>query len=166
MSPGVCAETGTSRFTVRYAQSSRCLAAAGSRRTTAIGDGFDDIKKVGQFIFIRHGEKTVNDDQTILASQGYIRAINLDKVFGRGNTAPGTYNTPDIIYAMNQNKVTSSRRPFDTVAPLAIKLGMDPVLGERTGDHGDGVFDAQITRDDHDKLRKNIAKHADESYKK
>ncbi len=47
-------------------------------------------------------------------------------------------------------KPTSSRRPFDTVAPLAVSLGMNPVLGDRTGDHGDGVFDAQINRDDHD----------------
>ncbi|BDA42955.1 hypothetical protein COCOBI_03-8480 [Coccomyxa sp. Obi] len=150
---------GKSRSTVR------CFAAAGSRRATAVGRGFDNIKKIGQFIFIRHGEKTVDDNQTGLSTQGFIRATNLDKVFGRGNTAPGTYNTPDIIYAMKQKKVSSSRRPFDTVAPLAIKLGMDPVMGDRTGHHGDGVFDAQITRDDHDKLRDNIVEHAEDSYK-
>ena len=46
--------------------------------------------------------QTVDDKQTTLSTQGVNRAIHLDKVFGRGNTAPGTYNTPDIIYAMNQ----------------------------------------------------------------
>lgn len=47
-------------------------------------------------------------------------------------------------------KATSSRRPFDTVAPLGVQLGMDPQMGERTGSRGENVFDAKIRRDDID----------------
>ncbi len=45
-------------------------------------------------------------------------------------------------------KPTSSTRPFDTTAPLGVNLGMMPVMGERTGQHGDRVFDATFYKDD------------------
>lgn len=45
--------------------------------------------------------KETSDD---LSPQGYYRAANLHRVFGRGNTQPG-YNTPDVIYAMKSQPV-------------------------------------------------------------
>ncbi|EIE24417.1 hypothetical protein COCSUDRAFT_61842 [Coccomyxa subellipsoidea C-169] len=92
------------------------------------------------------------DDKPGLCAQGRVRAAHIPKVFGKGRTALDTYNSPNIIYAMKQKKITSSRRPFDTLVPLAVELGMDPVMGGRTGDHGEN--------DLHD----NILKHAEDSY--
>ena len=43
-----------------------------------------------------------------LSSMGRFRADNLWRVFGAGNTPPGAYSTPDVIYAMKAGDVRAS----------------------------------------------------------
>lgn len=59
-------------------------------------------------------------DEAGLSLQGRSRAANIPKVFGKGFTAPDTYNTPDIIYAMKQGKVrpSSNDHSFGSVGIL------------------------------------------------
>ena len=129
----------------------------------------------------------ISNDYPDLNDQGYFRADNLYKIFGHGAPPPGTYNTPDVIYAMKKGEVglaschdwprcqvtillacvtmtvaygrkvgvhvsmqkrRNSNRPYETVKPLAEKLGMDPVMDERTPTKG-GVFDNTYLEGEH-----------------
>jgi phosphohistidine phosphatase SixA len=63
---------------------------------------------------IRHGEKPDSSDDPDLAPKGYDRANALARVF------PSRFCVPDFIWATAPSK--HSRRPLETVAPLAKAL--------------------------------------------
>ncbi|CAL5223527.1 g6059 [Coccomyxa viridis] len=120
------------------------------------------FNKARQFIFIRHGEKPPKDENgketsDDLSQQGYFRAANLHQVFGKGST-PSGYNTPDVIYAMkSQPKSDASNRPFETVEPLAVALGMKPTEDQRTQEApGVNVFDNCFEVDQHTELKHDV----------
>ena len=76
-----------------------------------------------QIIFIRHGEKT-NDDDVNLSPVGQVRAMELPNYFNRMIT-DGKFEKPDFIVAMKQKKKgKSSNRPVQTITPLADQLGL------------------------------------------
>lgn len=52
-----------------------------------------------------HSCAQVDNDHPYLSDMGYFRAANLDKVFGRDATSHGAFNSPSVIYAMQQGKV-------------------------------------------------------------
>jgi hypothetical protein len=79
--------------------------------------------------FIRHGEKKANSKE--LSHKGFLRAKCLKTLFTT------TYPTPDRILAQRIGKY-SSKRPIQTVKPLAENLGVKIELCE--GDDYQCVF--------------------------
>jgi hypothetical protein len=91
-------------------------------------------------LIIRHAEKpeeswpgpglTVNGvpDDKSLVIRGWQRAGSWSALFGTGLGSPD-YPRPDLIYAADPNGTVShetSQRPFETVTPLAARLGPNP----------------------------------------
>jgi hypothetical protein len=91
-------------------------------------------------LIIRHAEKpeeswpgpgfTVNGvpDDKSLVIRGWQRAGSWSALFGTGRGSPD-YPKPDLIYAADPNGTISpetSQRPFQTVTPLADRLGSRP----------------------------------------
>ncbi len=74
-------------------------------------------------IFIRHGEKPVNDSGQ-LTCKGLNRALALPGVL------IGRYGKPDAIFAAGpkENKPGSSLRPLTTITPTAIRLSLPIVI--------------------------------------
>jgi broad specificity phosphatase PhoE len=71
-------------------------------------------------LIIRHAEKP--SDGAGLSPEGKDRAAALPKLFMKSDTRPNPYPTPDFIIAAKNSD--ESRRPVDTVTPLADKLGL------------------------------------------
>ena len=69
-------------------------------------------------ILIRHGEK-ISDDYTDLSPEGQARADCLPELFTKENIG----YIPSKIYA--NKRTDTSTRPYDTVIPLAKKLGLE-----------------------------------------
>ena len=91
-------------------------------------------------LIIRHAEKpgeswpgtglTVNGvpDERSLVIRGWQRAGSWSALFGTGLGGPD-YPAPSVIYAADPNASAgdeTSQRPFETVTPLAARLGLTP----------------------------------------
>jgi hypothetical protein len=91
-------------------------------------------------IIIRHAEKPGESwpgsgltqdgvpDKKSLVIRGWQRAGSWSALFGAG-LGGLNYPAPSVIYAADPNATTGdepSRRPFETVSPLAIRLGLTP----------------------------------------
>jgi hypothetical protein len=74
-----------------------------------------------QVLIIRHAEKVANSDD--LSPVGYIRANALVQYFEKDSEVT-RYGTPVAIYAMGSGDQDSSKRPVETVTPLAKALGL------------------------------------------
>lgn len=98
-----------------------------------------------KIMIIRHGEKpaggnrpplgvTVDGepDAKSLSVQGWIRAGALVVFFGVPGGSPPELDVPDVIYASSPSG--PSKRPLQTVAPLAAKLGLTPKTSFTKGD--------------------------------
>ena len=72
-------------------------------------------------IFIRHGEKSKNDDIN-LSSAGYVRRNHLP--YFLLNKKQHSFNIPERIIAMKQHHSTSSNRPYQTVSMLGYELNV------------------------------------------
>ena len=103
-------------------------------------------------LIIRHGEKPGEvwpgpgttpegkSDANSLVVRGWQRAGSWCALFGGGlNTSD--YPTPSVIYAANPDArgPETSQRSFQTVAPLAAKLGLNPVKKYAVGQEADLV---------------------------
>eukprot|EP00884_Botryococcus_braunii_P005979 jgi/Botrbrau1/15382/Bobra.43_2s0012.2 len=105
----------------------------------------DSMHSIGQIILIRHAEKEKFDKNEAkgtdngedvenhllkdrkeknenLSYKGVCRAEFLATYFMEANKP---FNTPDVLYAMQQKGPGSSNRPFQTIAPLARRLGVN-----------------------------------------
>jgi hypothetical protein len=105
-------------------------------------------------LIIRHGEKPGrgwpgpgttpegNSDPESLVIRGWQRAGAWSVLFG-ADLSDSNYPKPDIIYAANPigEDPDTSQRPFQTVTPLAEKLGRDPVKKHAVGQEEDLVTD-------------------------
>lgn len=83
-------------------------------------------------LIVRHAEKT-SDDESQLSPRGRARAKALAEIF----TDPANKNrlgTPDFIFAAAPKHEDSSVRPYQTIAPLARRLGIE-VNQEYTKDY-------------------------------
>lgn len=80
----------------------------------------ENLRKLAQVIFIRHGEKD-KDDAVHLDKVGMVRAVYLPD-FLLDKESP--WKRPDVIYAMKQKHAYGSRRPLETVLPLANRLAL------------------------------------------
>src|SRR3569833_2904559 len=87
----------------------------------------ENLRKLAQVIIIRHGEKDDNDP-VHLDRAGMVRAVKLPD-FLLDTQSP--WKRPDVIYAMKQHDAGSSRRPLETVAPLADRLGLTVKEGKQ-----------------------------------
>jgi hypothetical protein len=91
-------------------------------------------------LIIRHAEKPGESwpgsgltldgvpDKKSLVIRGWQRAGSWSALFGAGFGGLD-YPTPDVIYAADPNATTGdepSQRPFETVIPLAARLGLTP----------------------------------------
>jgi hypothetical protein len=93
-----------------------------------------------KIIIIRHGEKppplgvTIEGDPDAksLSVRGWVRAGALVAYFAPPGGAPAAAAVPDVIYA--SSPAGPSRRPLQTVAPLAEKLGLQPKTRLTKGD--------------------------------
>jgi len=99
-------------------------------------------------LIIRHAEKpdrgwpgpgiTVNGgtDDTSLVVRGWQRTGAWASLFGAG-LGGAEFPRPALIYAADPNSTASSRsssRPFETITPLAARLGLTPVVTFAVGD--------------------------------
>jgi hypothetical protein len=101
-------------------------------------------------LIIRHAEKPGESwpgpgltpdgvpDKKSLVVRGWQRAGSWSALFGAGLGGPD-YPTPSVIYAADPTAMSGdepSQRPFETVAPLAARLGLTPntkfALGQET----------------------------------
>jgi hypothetical protein len=104
-------------------------------------------------LIIRHGEKPGegvwpgpgttpegNEDSDSLVIRGWQRAGSWYALFGAGLNS-SDYPKPAVIYAANPDAKgpEHSQRPFQTVTPLAAKLGPDPVTTYAVGQEEDLV---------------------------
>jgi hypothetical protein len=103
-------------------------------------------------LIIRHGEKPGeawpgpgttpegNSDPHSLVIRGWERAGSWAALFGAG-LSNADYPEPTVIYAANPDgtDVETSQRPFQTVIPLAAKLGLDPIKNFAVGQESDLV---------------------------
>jgi hypothetical protein len=91
-------------------------------------------------LIIRHAEKPGESwpgsgltadgvpDEKSLVIRGWQRAGTWSALFGAG-LGGSDYPVPSVIYAANPNATTGdepSQRPFETVTPLAARLGLTP----------------------------------------
>ena len=74
-------------------------------------------------LIIRHGEKPPPDATSVdLSAEGKDRAEALPKLFLKADGRPDPFPTPDFLFATKDSK--KSRRPNETIAPLAKALGL------------------------------------------
>jgi hypothetical protein len=78
-----------------------------------------------QILVIRHAEKTGDKGDVHLSKQGQKRAEVLYQLFLASKDRPDSFPTPDFIFAASD--ATDSRRPVETVTPLAMKLKL-PII--------------------------------------
>src|SRR5258708_2028088 len=95
-------------------------------------------------MIIRHGEKPLGGnpphgvtwdgapDAKSLTVQGWARAGALVALFAAPGGSPPDLGLPDVIYASSPSG--PSKRPLQTVAPLAEKLGLKPKTSFTKGD--------------------------------
>jgi hypothetical protein len=76
-------------------------------------------------------EKGVADDKSLVI-RGWQRAGAWAALFGAG-FGGGNYPQPSVIYAANPSQAPS-QRPFETISPLAARLGLTPVVKYGLGD--------------------------------
>lgn len=69
-----------------------------------------------RLLIMRHAEKTGDNSDPYLSAEGQSRAERL------ATYIPQTFGTPDFLIAAKTSK--KSRRPYDTIAPLANALGL------------------------------------------
>jgi hypothetical protein len=101
-------------------------------------------------LIIRHAEKPVDSspdpgltadgiaDDKSLVIRGWQRAGSWSALFGTG-LGGSDFPTPSVIYAANPTAQTGdepSQRPYETISPLAARLGLNPeieyALGQET----------------------------------
>jgi hypothetical protein len=85
----------------------------------------DDAPKTypAHILIIRHAEKPPADAASPdLSAEGRDRAEALPKLFLKADNRPEPFPTPDFLFATGDSK--DSRRPTETVAPLAKALGL------------------------------------------
>ena len=75
-----------------------------------------------QILLIRHAEKTGDKTDVHLSKKGQERAEVLYQLFVASKDRPDPFPTPDFIFAASNGK--DSRRPLETVTPLAMRLKM------------------------------------------
>jgi hypothetical protein len=83
-------------------------------------DGAPNAKFPQHVLIVRHAEKTTDKDNIHLSPKGKERALLLDKLFTASKDRPDPFPMPDFIFAAAHH--ADSRRPVDTVTPLAGKL--------------------------------------------
>jgi hypothetical protein len=79
-----------------------------------------------QVVLLRHGEKDLTGDN--LSKRGFERASALVPYFTK-NPAPVLIDQAVAIYAQPASKNHSSKRPVQTITPLAIELGLPVLVG-------------------------------------
>ena len=89
------------------------------------------------YIFIRHGEKSKNDN-IHLSRVGYVRRNELPHFFK--NQKNKHINIPEKIIAMKQHNIDSSNRPFETVSMLSHDLNI-PIEHNYTQTQIDDIVD-------------------------
>jgi hypothetical protein len=110
-----------------------------SRRTLLAGSaGVAAAGAALTVLVIRHGEKPGEGwpgpgltaegaaDRKSLAVRGWQRAGSWAVLFGAG-LGGRDYPSPAAIYALNPDSGEDSRRPFETIVPLAARLALKPV---------------------------------------
>ena len=74
-----------------------------------------------RILIIRHAEKPTTDDASVhLSEVGEARAKRLSELFEKSADRTEPFAKPDFIFATNNTKM--SRRPVETVTPLAKSL--------------------------------------------
>jgi hypothetical protein len=90
----------------------------------SVGRAQGELKKNAKYpqhvLIIRHAEKTGVKTDIHLSKKGMERAEVLPRLFEVSKNRPKPFPTPDFIFAASNS--TSSRRPLETVTPLAMKL--------------------------------------------
>ncbi len=102
---------------------------------------------VSRIMLIRHGEKPDGtslgvdpdgspDDEALIV-RGWQRAGGLVALFdpARGPLQTAALGRPGTIFASQSSPTKHSQRPFQTVAPLAERLGLSPVTFDHTKIH-------------------------------
>jgi broad specificity phosphatase PhoE len=85
----------------------------------------DDAPKSypAHILIIRHAEKPpANENSADLNAAGMARAEALAKLFARSDDRTTPFPAPDFLFATKESK--KSRRPVETIAPLAKDLGL------------------------------------------
>jgi hypothetical protein len=102
--------------------------------------------KTTKIMIIRHAEKpaesgepfgvTAAGDQDVesLTIEGWQRSGGLACLFapGRGPLQAPELATPDFLFASESKSGGGSNRPFETITPLASKLGLTPTTHKKT----------------------------------
>lgn len=88
-----------------------------------------------RILLLRHAEKTGDPNDIHLSPEGAARAARLAEYI------PATFGAPQFLIATAQSK--RSRRPIETISPLATRLG-DAV--SFTADHDDRDYGAVATQ--------------------
>ncbi len=107
--------------------------ALGFNRTAAQSEAKKATSYPRQILIIRHAEKTGEKGDIHLAKAGKERAERLYELFVPAAGRPEPFPTPDFIFAASHHK--DSRRPFETVTPLAftLKLPINQTFNNKVG---------------------------------
>jgi broad specificity phosphatase PhoE len=97
-------------------------------RLHAVKKQVKNLLELNQVIIIRHGEKTPADPVN-LSKPGEVRANHLPALL-LDKDSP--WKRPDVLYAMKQSGPKGSRRPLETVLPLAEALKIAVNEGKQT----------------------------------
>jgi hypothetical protein len=92
----------------------------GGSRAPAQDEARTNTKYPQQVLIIRHAEKTGDKADVHLSEQGQERARVFYQLFVASRDRPDPFPTPDFILAASNAK--DSRRPVETVTPLALRL--------------------------------------------
>jgi hypothetical protein len=89
-------------------------------------------------LILRHAEKPpASENSADLNAEGKARSEALPKLFARSDDRPEPFPAPDFIFATKETN--KSRRPAETVAPLAKSLGL-----KVNSDYNDDDFDKLV----------------------
>jgi hypothetical protein len=88
--------------------------------TLSLGLSADAPVRPKTILVIRHAEKPARGLD--LSPQGFERAEALPALFQKSDSRPEPFPTPDFIFAAESSD--ESKRPVETVQPLAKKLGL------------------------------------------
>jgi hypothetical protein len=92
--------------------------------TLSVGLSADAPVRPKTILVIRHAEKPASGPD--LSPQGFERAEALPALFQKSDSRPEPFPTPDFIFATeSSSSPDKSKRPVETVQPLAKKLGLD-----------------------------------------